>query len=108
FTESEKIVFQGEARFSYTAQGCVDADALTVSLYAVTDGVIDKTRLLGTAIGTITVNKAEIGAILSDEISSQQLSVTSVANPLLPTQAKVSFKVVDKNGAPVADQEVRF
>ncbi len=108
FTEAEKIVFQGEARFSYNALGCVGTDNLTVSLYAVTDGAIDRARLLKTVSGSITVSKAEIGAILSAEISEQRLSVTSIANRLLPLQSRVSFKVADKNGDPVANQEVRF
>src|SRR5690606_2697114 len=45
---------------------------------------------------------------LSAEISDQRLSVTSIANRLLPLQSRVSFKVEDKNGDPVANQEVRF
>ncbi|TVV41888.1 Ig-like domain-containing protein [Thalassolituus sp. C2-1] len=108
FVSAEQIVFQGEARFSYTAQGCEGVDGLTVNLYAVTNGEIDKTRLLKSTVGSITVNKAQIGAILSGDISASQLSVTSIANKLLPTQSEVTFRVVDRNGLPVPNQEVRF
>ncbi|MCA6060562.1 hypothetical protein HUF18_12300 [Thalassolituus sp. ST750PaO-4] len=108
FTETEAIVYQGEVRFSYSAKGCVGTDSFTVNLYAITDGAIDKTRLLRTTSGTITVNKAEIGAIAFDSASSQFLSIDGIGNPALPSQSKVSFAVLDRNGDPVANQEVSF
>lgn len=108
FSEQEKIISQGQARFSYEATGCVGTDTVTASLYNVVDGAIDRSNALATANGNITVSKAEIGAISFSAVSSQTLSIQGIGNDLLPAQATVSFKVIDKNGEPVANQPVEF
>lgn len=108
FPEEEKIISQGEARFAYTADGCEGSDQITVTLYDVSGGEIDRSRALATASGSVTVNSAEVGAINFNEISEQLLSMRGVGNPALPGQSVVSFIVTDRNGNPISNQSVDF
>ena len=108
FPEQEKIVSQGQARFSYTADGCKDIDRITVTLYNVTNGEIDRSTALASASGTVTVLESEIGSISFDSVSSQQLSIRGVGNPALPTQTVATFIVRDRNGNPVLNRTVNF
>ncbi|MCH2041340.1 MAG: hypothetical protein MK185_11965 [Saccharospirillaceae bacterium] len=109
FNKTEQVVSQGSSvSFSYTAEGCVGADAITVSLYGVENGQINRSSLLGTATGSITVGSPEVGAISFEGVDRSSLAIKGVGSSSLPTQAAVTFKVVDKSQNPIESRVVDF
>jgi len=109
FNKTEQVVSQGGSiNFSYTAEGCVDTDAITVSLYEVENGQINRSALLGTATGNITVLSPEIGSISYEGADRTLIAIKGLGSSSLPTQTAVTFKVVDKAQNPLEGQTVSF
>lgn len=109
FNKTEQVVSQGSrVSFSYTAEGCVGADAITVSLYGVENGQINRSSLLGTATGNITVLSPEIGSISYEGADRTLIAIKGLGSSSLPTQTALTFKVVDKAQNPLEGQTVSF
>lgn len=109
FNRTETIVAQGEnVGFNYTAKGCINKDVITVRLYAVTDGSIDKTEVLGTATGELTVASPELGAISYEGADRTLIAIEGLGSSTLPTQTSITFKVVDKSQLPMENRVVQF
>jgi hypothetical protein len=109
FNRTETIVAQGEnVGFNYTAKGCINKDIITVRLYAVTDDSIDKTEVLGTATGELTVASPELGAISYEGADRTLIAIEGLGSSTLPTQTSITFKVVDKSQLPMENRVVQF
>ncbi|WP_420592378.1 hypothetical protein [Bacterioplanoides sp.] len=109
FNKTEIITAQGNnVGFTYTADGCVGADALTVVLYEVDNGNINRNSELGRATGSITVASPEVGAISYEGADRNLIAIDGVGSSSLPTQAAVTFKVVDKSQNPIESRVVNF
>jgi hypothetical protein len=109
FNNEEVITAQGSnVGFTYTAEGCVGSDSLTVVLYAVDNGNIDRNAELGRATGSITVASPEVGAISYEGADRTLIAIKGLGSSTLPTQAAVSFKVVDKSQNPIEGRVVEF
>lgn len=100
-SQKEVLTGTGKVAVTYTAKGCVGEDIITAQLLI--DGQVEKI-----ATGTLTVAPAEVGSISFVGVDSSALSIATIANPVLPTQAKVTFKVMDKFGDPISNKEVKF
>ncbi|HHM05243.1 MAG TPA: DUF11 domain-containing protein [Gammaproteobacteria bacterium] len=90
----------GQATATYSAQGCQGTD----TIIATAD--IDGTGV--SASGTVTVASADLGSIqfVSAEPTLMFLKGTGGANG--SETSRVTFRVVDKSGGPVADKTVTF
>jgi hypothetical protein len=108
FNYTELVRAQGQVSFTYTADGCVGDDEVTVTLYKAVDGVIDYTSELGSATGTVTVLPAEVGAITYTGADYTAISIASIGDAVLPKQSLLTFKVVDKSNNPIEGQTVTF
>lgn len=87
----------GSASSTYSASGCSGADTITAR--AVVGGVVLN------ASGQVSVQPAELGSI---EFVSVEREVISLAGTGLNETSRVTFKVLDATGGPVADQAVTF
>lgn len=87
----------GSASSTYSASGCSGSDTITAR--AVVGGVVLN------ATGQVTVQPAELGSI---EFVSAEREVISLAGTGLNETSRVTFKVLDATGGPVADQTVTF
>jgi hypothetical protein len=87
----------GVVTTTYVAQGCSGADTVraTVTINGTTT----------TATGTINVQSAEIGSM---EFVSAVPSLIGLRGVGLTEVSRVSFRVLDKNGNPVTQQQVNF
>jgi hypothetical protein len=108
FDNEEIIVTQGRAETTYRAQGCSGEDLVIARLYNSTDGTVDSTVLLASAQTTIDVVPPIVNDISYIGTDNSILGISKVGNPALPQVAKLTFKVSDINGDPIANQKVDF
>src|SRR5690554_268465 len=101
FNNSEVTTTSGSVSAIYTAKGCSGEDIITANLYV-------EDELKHTATGKVTVELAELNGISFVEAASPALSISTIANQVLPQSTTVTFKVVDKFNNPIADKEVTF
>jgi hypothetical protein len=91
---------QGRAQFTYQDKGCAQADAIVATI----DG--------GSATATVAVTPASPDAtsiVLGDITPADKSIVIQGAGGSGRSEtAQLSFRVLDKNGAPVANQKVGF
>ncbi len=73
-----------------------------------TDGTVDKTKVLHSATGTITVQAPEVGAITYVETSAPAISISTIGDPVLPKLSSVTFRVLDRTNNPIGGKEVSF
>ena len=108
FDNSEIVVAQGKAETTYRAQGCSGTDLVTARLYNSLDGEIDKSNVIATAQASINVVPPVVNDISYIGTDNKILGISKVGNPALPQVAKLTFKVTDINGDPIANQKVNF
>lgn len=87
----------GYASTTYQAQGCQGPDTITAQ------ATVNGQTL--TATGTVTVQAAELNAISFVSATPSTIGIKGVG---LNETSTVVFKVVDKTGGPVANQDVAF
>ncbi|QIR14820.1 Ig-like domain-containing protein [Shewanella aestuarii] len=87
----------GIATSTYLAQGCVGEDQINVTANA---GGISLS-----AVGTINVLQADVGSISFVSAQPENIGILGTGGVESST---VKFKVLDKNGNPVSNQEVSF
>jgi len=108
FDNTEIIVTQGRAETTYRARGCSGEDLVTARLYSSTDGSVDTATLLASAQATIDVVPPVVNDISYVGTDNSILGISKVGNPALPQVARLTFKVSDINGDPIANQKVDF
>jgi hypothetical protein len=108
FDNEEIIVTQGRAGTTYRAKGCSGEDLVTARLYNLTNGSVDTAALLASAEATINVVPPTVNDISYVGTDNKILGISKVGNPALPQVAKLTFKVSDINGDPIANQKVDF
>lgn len=108
FDNTEIIVTQGRAETTYRARGCSGEDLVTARLYNSSDGSVDTTTLLASAQATIDVVPPVVNDISYVGTDNTILGISKVGNPALPQVARLTFKVSDINGDPIANQKVDF
>ena len=108
FSREQVVTSSGEISVTYTAEGCSGTDVLSFKLYATNDGEIDLDSVLDAASGTITVQAPEVGAITFVENSEPAISISTIANPVLPVLSEVVFRVLDRTNNPIGGKEVTF
>ncbi len=101
FNNPEINTASGSVSVIYTAKGCSGEDTISANLFA-------DAELKHTAIGKVNVELAELGSISFVEAASPALSISTIANMVLPQATTVTFKVVDKSNYPISDKEVTF
>ncbi|MCL1142938.1 hypothetical protein [Shewanella gaetbuli] len=87
----------GVATSTYLAQGCVGEDQINVTANA---GGISLS-----AVGTINVLQADVGSISFVSADPENIGILGTGGI---ESSVVKFKVLDKNGNPVSNQEVSF
>ncbi|MBU2039360.1 MAG: hypothetical protein KKH95_09460, partial [Gammaproteobacteria bacterium] len=90
FSRDESVTSSGEVSVTYEAKGCSGTDIISFKLYASTDGTVDKTKVLHSATGTITVQPPEVGAITYVETSAPAISISTIGDPVLPKLSSVT------------------
>lgn len=108
FSRDQVVTSSGEVSVTYTAEGCSGTDVLSFKLYATTNGELDEDTVLDAASGTITVQPPEVGAITFVENSESAISISTIANPVLPVLTEVKFKVLDRTNNPIGGKDVTF
>jgi hypothetical protein len=108
FSEAEKFVSSGKVTVNYTATGCEGGDEITFTIYNSTSGSADLSEAQAVAKGVVTVAAQEIGTILYVGTETPAISIKTIGNAVLPKQSVLTFKVLDKDGNPVANREVTF
>ena len=108
FTAVEKITSKGFDTFTYNAEGCEGEDEITISLYDVVDGNMDVTELLDSATVTVTVEPVELGSIAYNSATAEAISISTIGDPVLPKQTRLTFTVTDEYGEVMEDQIVVF
>ena len=108
FSRANSITSSGEVSVTYEAQGCSGTDIISFKLYPVEGSNVQETELLHTATGTVTVQPPEVGSITYVSTDSPAISVSTIANSLLPRLTDVIFKVVDETNNPIAGKSVEF
>ena len=106
--ENPVITKKGQVQIAYKAEGCSGNDTITAKLYAVVSGEVDFSKELATATSSIEVKDAEFGAIAFVSNSESSLTFTGIANSLLQSTSKVTFKVTDNFGNAIKDADVDF
>lgn len=91
----------GTASIVYQAEGCAGVDG--ISVFA---GEGDDTRLV--ASGTVTVLSQEYGSMNALDLEAPSVALKGYGTSGLAETAKVSFEVLDRQGRPIPDKEVRF
>lgn len=107
FSRESVETSSGEVSVAYTAKGCSGDDIVSFQLFSLNGANAGET-VLHTATQKLNVIPPEVGGISFVESSASALSLSSIANPALPTSAEVTFKVVDKNNNPILGKEVTF
>ncbi len=108
FSRDESVTSSGEVSVTYEAKGCSGTDIISFKLYASTDGTVDKTKVLHSATGTITVQPPEVGAITYVGTSAPAISISTIGDPVLPKLSSVTFRVLDRTNNPIGGKSVSF
>jgi hypothetical protein len=95
--DSPVATIAGVAQSTYLAQGCEGDDTVTATANA--GGTVLSAK------GTVEINKAGVGSIEFVSATPEKISLKGVGGTESST---VVFKVIDKNGNPVASSEVTF
>lgn len=101
FNNPEVITASGAVSVIYTAKGCSGEDTISANLFA-------GDELKHTAIGKVNIELAELNSITFVETEHPALSISTIANKVLPELTNVTFKVLDKFNNPISDKEVTF
>ncbi len=108
FSKADDVTSNGSVSVTYKAKGCAGADLVSFKLYAAEDGSIDKGSVLHAASGSLTVIPPEVGAITFVGLSNTAISISTIANAVLPKFAEVTFKVLDQTNNPIEGRTVEF
>ncbi|MDH3461223.1 MAG: hypothetical protein OEM00_09685, partial [Burkholderiaceae bacterium] len=97
---SPVVTVNGVASTSYTDKGCGGADTITAAT-SLADATFTRT-------GTVTVLAATAGQIAFVSALPQNIAMKGTGGPGRQESSTVKFKVLDKNGNPVAGAVVDF
>lgn len=109
FSRERVRTSSGEVSVTYEAQGCSGTDIISFRLFAPNAlGVIDTSSAVHTATGTLTVEPPEVGAITFNSVSNSEISISTIANPVLPKFSAITFIVLDETNNPIEGKTVNF
>lgn len=91
----------GRITASYTAEGCTGSDEITVDIS------LDGEFFEGVARGTVEFSQQELGSAVFVE-SSQSIIAMRGGGSTIPESAILTFRVEDRNGAPLRGKSVTF
>lgn len=96
-------VSDGRISLTYQATGCVGNDIITL---AVSNSSSDQTIVSTSA--AVEIASPEVNQISQQSISSQQLGIDRLSNPILPRQAVIDFQVIDRFGNAIEGINLNF
>ncbi len=96
-------VSDGRISLTYQATGCVGNDIITL---AVSNSSSDQTIVSASA--AVEIASPEVNQISQQSISSQQLGIDRLSNPILPRQAVIDFQVIDRFGNAIEGINLNF
>lgn len=108
FSPKELIIAQGQITFTYQAKGCQGTDDITITLHNVNNGQIETTNKIAEATASVQIEDQKIGAVSFARADRFVIGIDGLGTENLPTQALVTFKVVDQSNNPIAQKPIEF
>lgn len=107
FQQTEILTTSGSVSTFYQAEGCAGEDRISASLFNAEEGSITGDAI-DAALGTVTVELAEVNNIEYVEASSSSIALKGLGFTALPETSAVSFAVKDEFNNPISGKAVTF